>query len=686
MTPTVRSLPHFRVSPSVLGPLGIEQLQDPALAVLELIKNAWDADARHVKVSVDQRKSPARISVSDDGHGMDSNEFLDRWLVIGRSVKRGKERSEGDRPLIGEKGLGRLASFALGDKIAISSAREVGSGFAANVDWGKLISSPSLEDYPIKVTALSRPRGTTVLIEDLKREWSASNTSFLASHAEFLASVPGEKFHIELRVDGKKQSIENELGLIDRLAEATLEMRVLTDGSPEVTSCSVGGVDRSLTLFREMKPEERDQRLAGMKLSLRFFRRDNAQHRLMDALQANEVTSLLERYQGVRVFRDGINVPPYGLRSDDWASLEKQRTSTGGPTLTPGNSQLAGELHLTKRAHPHLTITAGRSGFADQSDVASLARYVRWAVRALATARRAQHLRLDLPRTQIPSRVDEASSSHGRKSSLDFREAFSAIAKDTSIRSNPALQQQFKEARDAVLESLGESEKTLRLYAQLASTGIAATSFAHELRGEFDIVSEALAQVSASKKRLDKELIELLNISWNRIRAFAGLFKVIPVKIRRRRRIVSTTELLVSANAILELATADKFQVGLSVPELELNVVPAELDSILLNLVSNSMKAVTESDNRERGRIHIVFEAIGADLSVRVLDNGCGITKRVRQVMFEPLEGHFAEGTGMGLPIVKYIAERYDGSVAAIDSTDEDFRTEIVVILKEIVR
>ena len=47
--------PRFRVSPAVLLPLGVEQLQDPALAVLELPKNSWDADATDVKVKIDSR-------------------------------------------------------------------------------------------------------------------------------------------------------------------------------------------------------------------------------------------------------------------------------------------------------------------------------------------------------------------------------------------------------------------------------------------------------------------------------------------------------------------------------------------------------------------------------------------------------------------------------------------------------
>ena len=366
----------------MLAPLGAEQLQDPALAVLELVKNAWDADARRVTISI-QTHNKSGVVVVDNGHGMSREEFEARWLVIGASHKRGAGTSEGGRPLIGEKGLGRLSSFALGASVRITSARPAEKGFVANVNWEELSAAPSLEDYTVEISETKRRRGTRIEVRQLRLDWTDAHTEFLVTHAEFLASVPGQTFHLTLRVDGKRHSLQHPTAMVDRLAEVTLEMSVLRDGKPRITSCVVNGQDLTGIQFREMKIEEQDARLAGMKLSLRFFRRDEAAKRLSDTLQRNEVVDVLERYQGVRVYREGINVPPYGLSGDDWAALEKQRTATGGPTLVPGNSQLIGELFLLRSAHPHLVVTAGRSGFSDQAAVGGLANYVRWAVRQL---------------------------------------------------------------------------------------------------------------------------------------------------------------------------------------------------------------------------------------------------------------------------------------------------------------
>ncbi|MBA3578980.1 MAG: ATP-binding protein [Gemmatimonadaceae bacterium] len=686
MSSRPKAKPHFRVSPAVLGPLGIEQLQDPALAVLELIKNSWDADAKRVKIVVDQRKAPGKILVNDDGHGMALAEFKERWLVIGASYKRALEKSEGGRPLIGEKGLGRLASFALGNTITIQSARESGRSFLADVNWEELSSAASLEEYEVKIRRGAVTNGTRVEIHDLKGAWSSDHTEFLVAHAEFLASVPGERFHISFKVDGKAYRVKHALATINRLAEGSLEMRVAPDGTPTIRKCVINGADEKRIVFRDMKSDELDPTLAGTRLSLKFFRRDEAARRLSGVLQRNEVTEVLERYQGIRVFRDGINVPPYGLNRDDWAGLEQQRTSTGGPTLVPGNSQLVGELHVSKRAQPHLVITAGRSGFADQAAVNALAKYVRWTVRALGTARRAEHLGISEANVRVPARIDEGKDRPRTASPQTIRAALTAISRSEVVRANPALRKKLEDASQAITETLGQSEESLRLYAQLASTGIAATSFSHELRAEFDVVSEAIAEVAASSRKPDKELIDLLSTSWGRILAFAALFKVVPVKIRRHRKTMSVSELRSSAETILGLASPDKVTTELTIPAMRLSIVPAEVDSILLNLVSNSVKAVAESTNRESGRIRVRFEAHGNDLAIHVADNGCGISRSVAQIMFEPLEGKFAEGTGMGLPIVRYIAERYKGAAAIVRPPASGFATEFVVTLRNVVQ
>lgn len=676
---------NFRVSPRVLGPLGLEQLQDPALAVLELVKNAWDANATDVTIEISQRGPHPRIVVHDNGDGMSRQDFQDRWLVIGASHKRGAQ-SQSARPQIGEKGLGRLASYALGRTLIIESGKAREMGFSASLDWKVLLDSASVEEYKIKVLPTKRSKnGTSISIGNLNAEWLADNTEFLVTHAQFLTSVPGERFRVTLQVDGKKLRVEDPLKAIERIAEAVIEVRVGPEGVPFVAHCEVDGVDYSTMPFRSFPQRAVDKRLAGTKLRMQFYRRDQAAKKLTNVLALNDANDLLERYQGIRVYRHGINVPPYGLTGNDWAALEKQRTSTGGPTMVPGNSQLVGALHIPLGAD-HLVITAGRSGFADQGAVKLLAEYVRWSVRSLGLARRAKLLGLASDVTTVPSRVDIGRKVVAAPTEVDAVSALDAVLLDATVKKDLKLRRQLDAAKAAVEEAFDRNDATLRLYAQLASTGIAATSFAHELRTDFDVVSGAIEELLEDDDVPSPEVLEMLASSWARITSFVALFKLVPVKVRRQRRLLNPAGVRSSLFAIARLANTVGIQIDTTVTEKRFSIVPAELDSIFLNLITNSVKAIQETGRTKKGLISVVLSNQGRDLIIVVADNGCGVSPKIAPIIFEPLEGRFAEGTGMGLPIVKFIVERYSGSVSLLPAPPKGFSTAFRITLKDVVR
>ncbi len=113
-------------------------------------------------------------------------------------------------------------------------------------------------------------------------------------------------------------------------------------------------------------------------------------------------------------------------------------------------------------------------------------------------------------------------------------------------------------------------------------------------------------------------------------------------------------------------------------------MVPGELDLVRINFVSNAVKAIDASQNRESGRIRINLSGSDGTLDVRVADNGCGVSPGVESILFEPLEGRFSEGTGMGLPIVQFIAERYDGSAELNAKAPAGYATEFRVVFRNV--
>ena len=108
---------HLRFSPDILRRLGEELIPQVDQGIVELVRNSYDADAINCRVElVDTYKTGGTIRIVDDGIGMDRDSIRLGWLIVGRSIKpQNRLTSLGRRP-VGEKGLGRLARFAYGQK------------------------------------------------------------------------------------------------------------------------------------------------------------------------------------------------------------------------------------------------------------------------------------------------------------------------------------------------------------------------------------------------------------------------------------------------------------------------------------------------------------------------------------------------------------------------------------------
>ena len=673
----------FRIAPTVLLPLGVEQLQDPALSILELIKNSWDADAQLVIVEISEADGKYTVTVEDDGAGMNATSFADRWLLIGSSIKRENRYSAKGRAMIGEKGLGRLATYSLGPEVEIISTDKKNSGFSAQINWDDLMRSPTIDEYKVITKAIKKKSvGTLIKINSMTMEWQKKHTAYLVEHLQYLISVPNEKFEVVVKEPLDETVIENPALSLDSITEASIEAKVDDNGTPIITKCIVNGKDKSDIVYANFSDSTKRKEFAGIQFSLRYFNRKVASKKLKDILGDNYVDGVLESYQGVRVYVGGVNVPPYGINGNDWAALDKQRTKTGGPTLVPGNSQLFGEVHIGKTVDSEFVVTAGRSGFSNHQATVDLAEYVQWVAKCIGTARRADTY--DIESGDVPGRTQPGKIQKSTTTSVKALEkSLEKAAKSKAAKDDEQLKNTITASQN-LLRDFVKNQETLRLYAQLASTGIASTSFAHELRTEFDIMSSSVKELKTGLN-IDEELVGMIGGSWSSIKSFASLFQVMPVKIRRKLQPISTLELGSSVNRVTSLAESQGIDVEIFCEEFNVKVVPAEFDSIILNLISNALKAIKDSINRKRGLLYIKVSRSDKSMILNVIDNGAGVSQKVADVMFMPLEGSFSEGTGMGLPIVQFLASQYKGQLRWSVPADKRYSTEFTVTFKNVV-
>ncbi len=177
--------PHFEVHPSVVYQLGESLISDAVQALIELVKNSYDADASFAKVLIDTYGAidaedsiypsrSGRIIVEDDGHGMDLAEVKAGWLTISNRKKRDLKKAKGTTPRgrtpLGDKGLGRLGVQRLGENLEIFTRAKDQTGYHFGFSWLDFQTSPKLEDVDIHLAEINyhRTHGTKVVVSDLK--------------------------------------------------------------------------------------------------------------------------------------------------------------------------------------------------------------------------------------------------------------------------------------------------------------------------------------------------------------------------------------------------------------------------------------------------------------------------------------------------------------------------------------
>lgn len=217
---------HFEVGAGVIFTLGRDLITDPVQAVMELVKNAYDADSSWVMVDINTtsvcddpncRGAVGFVRVLDSGHGMSLDDVKQGWLTIAQSRKRrmkaeGKRTRTKSRIPMGDKGLGRLGAQALGRYIQIVTRAEGASDeLTVWIDWAAFHEDAILS--AVEVKCFSRPRdaadadGTSVTVLGLHtpETWSSitAKQNLQRQLARLISPFKGIKdFRIQVAVDG----------------------------------------------------------------------------------------------------------------------------------------------------------------------------------------------------------------------------------------------------------------------------------------------------------------------------------------------------------------------------------------------------------------------------------------------------------------------------------------------------
>ncbi|MYK83736.1 MAG: hypothetical protein F4024_14435, partial [Gammaproteobacteria bacterium] len=169
---------HFSVDAALLRELGERLIGRAHIALAELVKNAYDADAHTCRIDIEND----RIVVTDDGHGISEQEFHNFWLRVGTTHRAAERVSrELKRPMTGSKGIGRLSAQFLADEMELQSNSKTSPNqmLYAVVDWTTIRSGDDINRVNVDWDSRSGRgpyadnsiHGTKIILTGLKTDW-----------------------------------------------------------------------------------------------------------------------------------------------------------------------------------------------------------------------------------------------------------------------------------------------------------------------------------------------------------------------------------------------------------------------------------------------------------------------------------------------------------------------------------
>jgi signal transduction histidine kinase len=639
--------------------------------LLELVKNAYDADATECHIWLDANGDGHTVAVEDNGVGMDADDIVSGWLVLGSSSKRSDRKTQLGRTPAGNKGLGRLAALRLGRKARMVSRPKSGGEFSVELDWDAFDAAKTVDDVQVGVAFTpdtDRSSGTRIELSALRGSIGRVDVRRLARSLVLLADPFSDEpssfkphLHSDEFADLALQVAERYFDQADyhliaslRSGRASVQVvdwkgEVLWEGAHEDVATS-----RDKTLYAT---PDADVDVWAFLLSGENF--------ASRPVQLGAVREWLRAFGGVHVYMNGLRVAPYGNPGNDWLDMNLARVRD--PEDRPGTNTSIGRVRVSDSGNV-LVQKTDRSGFIESEAYEELRRFTNDALEWMARRRRAESER----KRQNNRQQAKSNANQGSKTVL------AQIEKIPDQGTKEQLQRVFESyerARDLETDVL---RREVQLYRTLSTAGITAATFAHESQGNplktISIINNTLKSTLAKDLPGDYALKyqrQLERVSES-VESLGVLSSATLQLIRQDKRRLGKVRL---NGVIREVADIFKpFLEGRQVAlELEL-VAPGEpfirgaeaaLESVVTNLINNSLAAFERAEIDQR-RLLIKSRVVDRVWELTVADNGPGIEGISLADIWLPGQTQRQDGTGLGLTIVRDTVADLGGKVEAV--------------------
>jgi signal transduction histidine kinase len=799
---------NFSIDSRLLEELGENLVTRNHVAVAELIKNAYDADATQVELEFinarqENEDQPSEIRIKDDGVGMTYEEIDENWMRIGTTDKIRNPRTEKyGREKTGNKGIGRFSCRRLGYRLELTStAKDPNQDRYVRTyvefPWEEFARDTDVDNIGVdaEVEYLDEgDTGVTLRIMDLRDEWTQRDFNTLRRNSLTLSVAQPQRregFEEDPGFDIMLDAPEFEQGegsLLDQVYDAgwcELQGEFADNGDLHLTIEAKKIGKRTHILKKEYHG------LEGTNFKMAFIPKKKEYFRDRNTLSLQRAKDITENYGGIRVYKDGFRVYPYGGLSNDWLGLDRYHTRRlGSPDdelrdlsgkmefhrefnktmhLHPRNENLIGRVNVSNNAN--LEMKANREGFIQNHTYEDMREGLRLSLQWLTlqysnyqAIKEKEEFReeaedfankIDSNRNESDKSEANAGSSENSSSGLSkFKTGGSAgtsggtsstkstTAKISSTTSSSTtttttdtetvdqavsviqkasetvtqenqddeqISEVVEAASEIVQQSVEKNRKEIDFYRSAFSVNQFIFSFMHELR-------DMILELETKKSDLNSTADSLPSPENEQVRGIANDIDELKSRFEQQMNLFgvltdSTDEVGPDTHRVEEEVEELINSVRYISEDYNINIdsdiptnlyTPAmhqtELYSILVNLVTNSIKAVI-ADSDGEGRIHIDGMKEDDSVVLRVHDTGVGLPTEHRDEILQPLvsdpednlyddlekkmptelSSQLGSGSGLGLSIVEDIANKHGGSLGFIDTDDWTTTAEVIL-------
>ena len=682
--------------------IGRDLIQDPHAAVIELVKNAYDADSPDVAISFEHTDAGEyRITVTDHGHGMTRDTVINKWMVPSTTDKDDREgMSPGGRTMQGRKGIGRYAASILGKDLWLETTTPEGEKTTLYLQWTDFEDAEYLGDVEILIDTESseEPVGTTLTIvveEDSVAAWRNSQFAKLQFElrklmAPFPTIASEQAFDIVLRISGVS-------GVED--VDASVEPYPLVEHFDYRIAGKIDADGRGSVVYSQQKSRnaadedipidlERPSGCGELEIDIRVYDRDPGsldqliRRGLMDDtgnyLGKLQARRLLNDYNGIGVYRNGFRLRPLGDADFDWLKLNEQRIQA--PARRIGSNQVIGYVQIQSEGQSHLIEKSARDGLIENEAFGRLKEIAKLVIGKLEEKRYIYRERAGLSRQtlKVERELERLYSFETLK--RDVRSTLSGAQVNDATTSEVMDLIESDERRRS--ESIGRLRDAIAVYQGHATLGKIINVVLHEGRRP---LSYFVNQLPLLRRRADgfvetrdpvlvRGIVGAAEGIAENAGDFVALFKRLDPLAAQRRSEKKPEKLASIIRRSMEVFVGQLDEAGVIYgisgdDALSFLCWRQDIQAIFTNLIDNSLYWLRNSNSSEK-RIDIrIYSEMERILHVDYRDTGPGIEPEHIDsgVIFDPQFSTKPDGMGLGLAIAGEAATRNGLDLTALE-------------------